>query len=327
MIAMTDYLRWTITCALLAPACAMAGDTGPQYPVKPIRMVVPFSPGSASDFLSRTIGQKLGEAVGQQIVVDNRPGAGGVVGTVMVANAAPDGYTLILMAPPLIVNAIIHKPEPYRPLDDFTPITQIASLPNLLVVPAAFAAKSLKELIAMARNKRGDLNFGSAGIGSLSHLSGELFKSAAAIDVVHIPFKLFSDALGEMYAGRVHFYVSPISAVMPGVKDGRLRPLAVTTHKRSAQLPEVPTMAEAGLPEFQFDAWFGVAGPAKLGAPLAARLNRIIGEVVRSPDIGDRFARQGVEPVTGTAAEFAQVVRADYAKYRKLVTDANISVQ
>jgi tripartite-type tricarboxylate transporter receptor subunit TctC len=290
-------------------------------------MVVPFSPGSASDFLSRTIGQKLGEAVGQQIVVDNRPGAGGVVGTVMVANAAPDGYTLILMAPPLVVNAILHQPEPYRPLDDFTPITQIASLPNLLVVPAAFAAKSVKDLVAMAKSKPGDLNFGSAGIGSLSHLSGELFKSAAAINVVHIPFKLFSDALGEMYAGRVHFYVSPISAVMPGVKDGRLRALAVTTRKRAALLPDVPTMAEAGLPEFQFDAWFGVAGPARLPAALVARLNNVIGEVVRNPDIGERFARQGVEPATGTAQEFAQLVRADYTKYRKLIPEANIKVQ
>jgi tripartite-type tricarboxylate transporter receptor subunit TctC len=327
MTRSANWLRWTTALAVLVPACAIAADAGPQYPVKPIRMVVPFSPGSASDFLSRTIGQKLGEAVGQQIVVDNRPGAGGVVGTVMVANAAADGYTLILMAPPLIVNAIIHQPEPYRPLDDFAPITQIASLPNLLVVPVAFPAKSVKELITMAKSKPGDFNFGSAGIGSLSHLSGELFKSAAAIDVVHIPFKLFSDALGEMYAGRVHIYVSPISAVMPGVKDGRLRPLAVTTRKRSAQLPEVPTMAEAGLPEFQFDAWFGVAGPAKLAATLVVRLNRVIGEVVRNPDIGERFARQGVEPVTGTAAEFAQLVRSDYTRYRKLVTDANIKIQ
>jgi tripartite-type tricarboxylate transporter receptor subunit TctC len=327
MAEILNCLRRTMALAVLVPASALAAEPAPRYPVKPIRMVVPFSPGSASDFLSRTIGQKLGEAVGQQIVVDNRPGAGGVVAAVMVANAAPDGYTLMLMAPPLIVNAIIHQPEPYRPLDDFTPITQIASLPNLLVVPTAFAAKSVKELVAMAKSKPGDLNFGSAGIGSLSHLSGELFKSAAAINVVHIPFKLFSDALGEMYAGRVHFYVSPISAVMPGVKDGRLRALAVTTRKRAAQLPEVPTMAEAGLPEFQFDAWFGVAGPAKLPAALVARLNTIIGEVVRSPDIGERFARQGVEPVTGTAQEFAQLVRADYAKYRKLIPEANIKVQ
>ena len=319
--------NWILCLVGVAPALATAADVDPRYPVKPIRMVVPFSPGSASDFLSRTIGQKLGEALGQQIVVDNRPGAGGVVGTVMVANAAADGYTLILMAPPLLVNAIIHQPEPYRPLDDFTPLTQIASLPNLLVVPAAFPAKSVKELIATAKSRPGELNFGSAGIGSLSHLSGELFKSAAGIDVVHIPFKLFSDAMGEMYAGRVHLYVSPISAVIPGVKDGRLRPLAVTTRKRSAQLPEVPTMSEAGLPEFQFDAWFGVAAPARMSAALVLRLNRDIGAVVRSPDIAERFARQGVEPVTGTPAEFAQLVKADYAKYRKLVAEAGIKVQ
>jgi len=316
-----------ILSSLITPVIAEGADADARFPVKPIRMIVPFSPGSASDFLSRTIGQKVTESLGQQLVVDNRPGGGGVVGTVVAAKSAPDGYTLILMAPPLLVNAIIHRPEPYRPLEDFAPVTQIASLPNLVVVPAAFNARSLKELIELAKSRPGQLNFGSAGVGSLSHISGELFKSAAHIDVVHIPFKLFSDALGEMYAGRVHMYVSPISAVMPGVKDGRLRPLAVTTLKRSAQLPEVPTSAEAGLPEYQFDAWFGVAGPAHLPAALIGRLNRAIGDVVRNPEIAERFARQGVETVTSTPAAFAQLIKSDFARYRKLVAEAGISVQ
>src|SRR4051812_9881681 len=167
-----------LSCSLLVPVLTDAADSDAGFPVKPIRMIVPFSPGSASDFLSRTIGQKLGESLGQQLVVDNRPGGGGVVGTVVAAKAAPDGYTLILMAPPLLVNAIIHRPEPYRPLEDFAPVTQIASLPNLVVVPAAFNARSLKELIELAKSRPGQLNFGSAGVGSLSHISGELFKSA-----------------------------------------------------------------------------------------------------------------------------------------------------
>ncbi len=312
---------------LVLVAAALPAGAADGFPTKPVRIIVPFSPGSASDFLARAISQKIGDTWGQQLIVDNRPGGGGVVGAGIAANAAPDGYTLILVAPPLIVNALLHKPAPYRPLEDFAPVTQVASLPNLLVVPAVFPAKTMKELIATAKSRPGELNFGSAGVGSLSHLSGELFKSAAGINAVHVPFKLFSDALTEMYAGRVHFYVSPISAVMPAVKDGRLRPLAVTTAKRNGQLPDVPTTAEAGLPEYHFDAWFGVAGPAKLPPPLIARLNRDLGETVRSPDMMERLARQGVEGVTSTPAQLAQLMRNDYVRYQKLIAEAGIKLQ
>lgn len=184
------------------------------YPTRPIRLVIPFSTGAASDFLGRTIGQKLGELYGQQVVNDNRAGAGGVVGSTIVAKSNPDGYTLMVLAPPHLVNALIHKEPQYRAIDDYTAISQIATLPNMLVVPVQYSAKTVQDLVALAKAKPGSLNFGSAGIGSLSHLGGALFVSAAGIDAVHIPFKLFSDALGELFSARVHFYVSPITTVL-----------------------------------------------------------------------------------------------------------------
>jgi tripartite-type tricarboxylate transporter receptor subunit TctC len=298
-----------------------------SFPSKPIRMVIPFSTGAASDFLGRTVGMKLGERYGQQVVNDNRPGAGGVVGSTIVARATPDGHTLMVLAPPHLVNALIHKEPQYRAVEDYTAISQIATLPNMLVVPAAFQAKTLKDLVALAKAKPGSLNFGSAGIGSLSHLGGALFVSAAGLDTVHIPFKIFSEALTEMYTVRVHFYVSPITAVLPHVREGRLRALAVTSANRVTGVPEVPTMNESGLSAAQLDTWFGIAGPAGLPRAIVTQLNRDIAAVLQDEDTRSRITRQGATPAASTPEQLTDILKTDFVRFRKIVSDAGLKPQ
>lgn len=305
--------------------CGMA--PAQNFPSKSIRLVIPFSPGAASDFLGRTIGQKLGERYGQQVVNDNRPGAGGVVGSTIVAKANPDGYTLMVLAPPHLVNALIHKEPQYRAVEDYAAVSQIATLPNMLVVPAQFSAKSVKDLVALAKAKPGSLNFGSAGIGSLSHLGGALFVSAAGIDSVHIPFKLFSDALTEMFAARVHFYVSPITAVLPHARDGKLRALAVTSVNRVPSAQEVPTMNESGLPAAQLDTWFGIAGPVGMPRNIVVQLNRDIAAVLQDADMHERIVRQGATPAASTPEQFTDTLKKDFVRFRKIVIDAGLKPQ
>lgn len=309
---------------LLAAGAAFAQ---PAYPSKPIRMIIPFSPGSASDFLVRVLAIKLSERYGQQVIPDNRPGGGGVIGSQIAARAAPDGYTLVMVAAPHIVNALIHTPEPYRPVDDFTPIAQVATLPNLLAISLQVPAKTVQEFIAFAKARPGQMNLGSAGVGSASHVSGELFRLAAGIDSVHVPFKLFSDALVEMYQGRVHFYVAPITAMAPPVRDGRLRALAVTSRKRHALLPEVPTMAEVGVPDATIEFWFGIAGPAGLPAALVARLNADLAAVLKDPDTIERFAKQGADALHSSPGAFAALMRSETLRLRDIVQRAGIKAR
>lgn len=306
---------------LLAAGAAIAQD---KFPAKPIRMVVPFPPGAASDFLARAIGQKLNELYGQQIVIDNRPGAGGLVGSTIVATAVPDGYTITLIGQPHLVNTLIHKDPGYRPFDDFASVTEVASMPNVLVVAPNLQVKSVSDLIALAKAKPGQLNFGSAGVGSSSHLAGEMFKSTAGINVVHIPFRLLGDIITEMLAGRVHLYVFPLAAVMPMLQQGKLRPLAVATPKRAVAIPEVPTMTESGLPAYQSDSWFGVLAPAKTPRAIIGQLNKDIVRILRQPEVKERFLRQGAEPVFGTPEQFLKLQREEYVRIGKLVKDIGI---
>ena len=307
------------------PAGAAVGAE--SYPTKPIRVVVPFPPGSASDFLARTLGIKLSELYAQQVVIDNRPGAGGVVGSTLIAKAAPDGYTLGLIGQPHLIQPLLQKESPYRALDDIAAVTQVAALANVLVVAPNLPAKTTAELIALAKSRPGQLNFGSAGIGSSSHIAGEAFKAAAGIDAVHVPFKLISDIFVEMMAGRVHFYMFPLPAAMPMLKDGKLQVLAVGTPQPTPSLPGVPTIADSGLPGFQSQSWFGIVAPAAMPRAIIMRLNKDIVTILASPDIGERFVRGGASPVFGTPEEFHKLMRAEYANYQKLVKSAGISVQ
>jgi tripartite-type tricarboxylate transporter receptor subunit TctC len=317
----------TLIVAVACAAVSFSAMAQNKYPEKPIRMIVPFPPGSASDFLARTVGQKLNEQYGQQVVIDNRPGAGGVVGSTMITKAVPDGYTLGMIGQPYLINAILQKDAPYRALEDVATIAQVAALANVLVIAPNLPIKTTAELIALAKAKPGELNFGSAGIGASSHIAGEAFKAAAGINVVHVPFKLLSDVFTEMIAGRVHMYVFPLPAVMPMLKDGKLHVLAVGTAQRVPSLPGVSTISESGLPGFQSLSWFGVVAPSKISRAIVQQLNKDIIAILQQPDTKERFMRQGAEAVITTPEDFQKLMQSEYAKYQKLVKDAGISAQ
>lgn len=315
---------------LLAALCGLqagAAVGAERYPAKSIRMVVPFPPGSASDFLARTLGQKLNDLYGQQVVIDNRPGAGGVVGSTLIAKGAPDGYTLGMIGQPHLMQPLLQKEPPYRPLDDIACVTQVASLPNVLVVSPNLPVKTVGDVIALAKAKPGQFNFGSAGIGSSSHIAGEAFKAAAGIDVVHVPFKLISDIFTEMLAGRVQVYMFPLPAVMPMLKDSKLHVVAVGTPQPTPSLPGVPTIAESGLPGFQSESWFGIVAPEKTARGVIMQLNRDVIAILQTADLKERFLRQGAVPAYGTPEEFKRLMQAEFVKYQKLVKDAGISSQ
>jgi len=311
-----NFFPVTLAAALLMSASAFAAD---KFPEKPIRMVVPFPPGAASDFLARTVGQKLSEQYGEQVVTDNRPGAGGLVGSGIVATAIPNGYTIALVGQPHLVNPLIHKDAGYRPFADFSSVIEVASMANALVVAPGVQAKSVSELIGQAKEQPGKFNFGSLGVGSSSHLAGEMFKSAAGIDIVHVPSACSGDVYAEMFAGRVHMYVFPLPAVMPMLQQGKLRALAVATPKRATALPSVPTMAESGLPAYQSDSWFGIVAPAKTPRNLIDKLNADIAGILRDPAIKERIIAQGAEPAFGTPEDFTKLQRDEYARIEKLV--------
>lgn len=290
-------------------------------------MIVPFPAGFASDFLARVVCQKLGDLYGQQFIVDNRPGGGGIIGSGLISRAAPDGYTLGMIGQPHLMNPLMQKEAPYRPLEDITPVIEVAALPSVLVIYPGLPVKSVKDLIALAKAKPGQLNFGSGGIGTSSHIAGELFKSAAGINVVHVPFRTLGDALTEMVAGRVHYYLYPLPAIMPVLKEGKLRPLAVGALKRTASLPDVPTVAESGLPGFETDIWFGVVAPAKTPRAIVLKLNKDITGILGTADTKDLFLRQGAEASPGTPEEFGKRMQSEYVRLQKLVKDTGMSAQ
>jgi tripartite-type tricarboxylate transporter receptor subunit TctC len=327
MIDLPDF-RLAAATALALGCAGAAAQTAPlSYPTHPVRLVVPFPPGAASDFLARTIGQKLGEQYAQQFIIDNRPGAGGVIGSSIVARALPEGYTLGVMGQPHLINALLQKEPPYHPLKDFASVIQLAALPNVLVVPQGLPVKSVADLIALAKARPGTLNFGSAGIGASSHIAAALFNTAAGIDTVHVPFKLLSDVFTEMYAGRVQYYLFPLPAIMPQLREGRLRALAVGSPARIAALPDVPAIAESGLPGFDSQSWFGVIGPAGMPRKVIAQLHDDIARLLQSADVKERFARQGAEPAFGSSGDFSRLQEAEFQRFRKLIQDTGMKTQ
>jgi tripartite-type tricarboxylate transporter receptor subunit TctC len=291
-----------------------------RYPVKPIRIIVPSSPGSGPDIMARAVGQKLTDAFGQPVVVDDKPGAGGIIGSEAAAKSPPDGYTLIMSnAGSHAVNASLYAKLPYDPIADFAPVTLVAMAPNILIVHPALPARSVKELIALGKSKPGELAFGSGGNGSTAHLSAEMFKTMAGIDVVHVPFKGAPGAVIGVISGQVAFAMPNIPPALPQVRSGKLRALAVTTSKRSTAVPELPTVAEAGVPGYEATAWFGVLAPAATPQPIIARLNAAIVKSLRTPDMQQRIAAEGADVVGNTPEEFAAIIRRDIAKWAKVV--------
>jgi len=305
--------------AIAAVACAQ------NYPVKPIRLVSPYPPGGANDILARIIGQKLGESLGQQIVIENRGGATGNIGAEYVAKAAPDGYTILMgQASNLTINVSLMSKMPYDPVKDLAPVTLVATTPNLLVVHPSLRVRTVKDLVALAKAKPGSVNYASSGSGSAGHLAGELFKRVAHIDMVHIPYKGAAPALTDVVAGQAQLYfTSPISAT-PFVKGGRLRMVAVTSLKRSPSLPDIPTVAESGYPDFDVVSWWGILTPAGVPKEIIAKLHTEIVKVLALPEIKTKFADQGADVASDTPEHFAAYIKTEIAKWAKLIKELGV---
>jgi tripartite-type tricarboxylate transporter receptor subunit TctC len=323
-------MRYRFRAAAVLWCLAAPGAVAAQpaaYPTKPIRLIVPFAPGGGTDITGRTIAHKLGERWGQQVVTDNRPGANGTIGADLIAKAAPDGYTIGMITSSHSVNPSLMKKLPYDLEKDLAPLTQATTQPYALVLHPAVPAKSLKELIALAQAKPGALNYGSSGTGGLSHLSGALLGSLAKVNLVHVPYKGGSPAMTDVIGGQIQMLFSTLLQAQAHIKSGRLRAIAVTTARRSPAAPDLPTMQEAGLPGYEVAGWYGVVAPAGLPKPLIARLNREIADILRSPEVRDRLAADGSEPVGSTSEAFGLHIRSEVAKWRRLIAETGIRAE
>ena len=314
------FLLCTLVVLLSAPALAQS-----NYPNKPIRMIVPFPPGGPNDILGRVVAAKLTEQLGQQVVIDNRGGAGGIIGAEIVARAVPDGHTLLLGGTAsLAINPGLHKKLPYDPLKDFAPISLLGTAPSLLTVHPSVAAKTVKELIALAQAKPGQLNFASAGVGTPPHLAGELFNSMTGTQIVHVPYKGGGPALTDLLAGQVGIYFSGISSVLPFVRENRLRGIAVTSGARTAVLPDTPTVAESGLPGYEVSNWYALVAPAATAPNIVARLNAETHKSLAAPDLRKRFLDLAADPQASTPQQLAAYNRSELAKWARAIKAAGI---
>ena len=322
---MTSMLHRWILGLLLGLVFALA--SAQSYPTKPIRLVVPFPPGGATDILARDVAQKLTEAWGQSVIVDNRPGAGGNIGSELVAKSAPDGYTLEMgTVGTHAINASLYAKMPYDHVKDFTPVILVAGVPNVLVVNPSVPANSVAELIAYAKANPGKLNFASSGNGTSIHLSGELFKVMAGVQIMHIPYKGSTPALQDLLAGQVQMMFDNLPPSLPQIKAGKLRALAVTSLTRAPALPDVPTLSEAGLPGFEASSWFGILAPAGTPAPIVAKLNAEIAKYLATPEAKEKLAKQGANAAGGTPDDFAKHIAAETAKWAKVVKDSGAKI-
>jgi len=311
-----------LLCGLPPLACGAQ-----EYPSRPIRYIVPFAPGGPTDIMSRAIAEKVAAAWGQPVVVDNRGGAGGGLGAEAVARAAPDGYTVMIgHVGTHAINLALYKKVNYDPIRDFQPVSLLATLPLALVVNAGFPPRSVKEVIALAKAKPGTINFASAGNGGPTHLAGEMFKSLAVIDLVHVPYKGNAAALTELVGGQVQMMFSNLLTSGPHVRTGRLRALAVSTGKRSPQAPELPTMAEAGVPGYDVTPWYGVLAPAGTPRPVVMKWNGEIARILALPEMKERFVAQGVDLASSSPEAFGELIRAEIPKWRKVVLDSGAKV-
>lgn len=306
---------------------AQAHAAEPAFPTRPIRFIVPNAAGGSTDLVARSVAQKVAESFGQQIVVDNRPGSGGIIGTELVAKAAPDGYTLLMgTIGNLAISPHLYRKLTYDPVRDFAPITQLASAAYMLVTHPSLPVKNVRELVALARAKPGQMSYASAGSGTGSHLSAELFRSAAKVDLLHVPYKGGTPALTDVIAGHVQIMFNGIPSSMPHLKTGRIRALAVTTSTRSPAAPELMTMAEAGYPGAESTSWTGVLAPAGTPATVIARLNTEFVRALRSPEVSARLSADGAVPVGSSAADFAAYLRSELVKWGKVVRESRATV-
>jgi tripartite-type tricarboxylate transporter receptor subunit TctC len=319
--------RWLVAAAGSFVALSTASAQGTDWPTKPVRVVVAFTAGGTTDLLARSVSQKLGERWKQAFVIDNKSGAGGNIGTEAVVRSAPDGYTLIVNSVgPMAVNPTLYKKLSYDPLTDLVPVVQIADVPNVLVVHPALSARTLEEFVAYAKAHSAELSYASTGIGTSSHLSGFLLGQRAGFQATHVPYK-GADALKDLLAGRVQFMFATIPSVIQHIRSGGLRPLAVSSAKRSRSMPDVPTVAEKGYPGFAAGSWFGFFAPKGTPEPVIAKLNKAVNEIVRLPGIERQMVQEGADPVGGTSAAFGKFVQSEFEKWRVVVRDSGAIVE
>ena len=327
---MKRKLRMTRRTALIAAAalaCSASQVTWAQtdYPSKPVRVIVAFTAGGTTDIIARAVGQKLSERLKQSFVIDNKPGGGGNIGTELAARAVPDGYTLIINSVgPIAVNPTLYKKLAINPLVDLVPIVQIADVPNVLVVNPSVPARTMDEFIAYAKSKPGELNYGSTGIGTSSHLSGYMLSKRAGIETTHVPYK-GAEALNDLLAGRLQFMFATIPSVIQHIQAGKLRAIAVTSVKRSRSMPDVPTVAESGFPGFEAGSWFGFFAPKGTPEHVIATMNKAVNDVL--PSLEAQLVREGADPVGGTPQQFAQFVQKEFEKWRVVVRESGATAE
>jgi tripartite-type tricarboxylate transporter receptor subunit TctC len=309
-----------VALVALVPCAIAQGD----YPSRTIRIVVPFTPGSVTDIMARSVSERLSASLGQPVIVENRPGAGGTIGTAVVAKAPPDGYTLAVVSAGYAVTPVIYDNLPYDPAKDLAGVIPLANLPSVLFASPTLGVKSVRELVELAKSKPGALNYPSAGIGSASHVSAEKFRIATGIDAVHVPLKGAPEMVSETLSGRTHFGLLGISAVLPQVREGRLLALAVSSDKRAPALPEVPTMAEIGYPGAQFDFWIGVLAPSQTPRPVVNRLHDEIARALQLPEVQERLAKLGAEPMPMRPEQFDAYMREQLTSLGGLLRAAGV---
>ena len=316
-----------IIVAVVAMFIGLGSASAQNYPTKPIRFIVPFAPGGNTDVQARLIGQKLTEAMGQQVIIDNRPGAGGTIGVEMAAKASPDGYTIILASfGNILVGPSLYKKLPYDPVKDLAPVILVSEPAGMIVVHPSVPVKSFKELIAYAKANPGKLNYASAGNGTWNHLFAEQLKSIAKIQMAHVPYKGAGPAMNDVVGGHVQVMFAPFPSSRTHLNNGRLRGLAVTGTKRSLLFPDVPTVAQAGLPEYSAASWFGILAPAGTPKAIIARLNREVNRAFAAPEIKAAYAAEGIDPAGGTPEDMAKSIREGMAKWGKLIRDLGLKL-
>lgn len=308
--------------AALGAALVVPVAHAQTYPTRPVRIIVPAPPGGGTDILSRTLAQKLGERLGQQVLADNRPGASGMIGTDLAAKAPPDGYTLLMAYTSHVTNPSLHPKMPYDTLADFAAVSMVAVVPSVLVLHPSIPVRSVKDLVALAKAKPGALNYASAGSGSATHLSAVLFAGMAGVNIVHVPYKGGAPALNDLLGGHVSFMFANLAPTVPYIRSGRLRALAVTSARRTPAMPELPTMAEAGLRGYEATAWFALLAPAKTPAVVISRLNTEVVGILQLPEVKERLASQGADTNPGTPAELDTHIRRELTKWAKVIRES-----
>ena len=319
------HSSWVLLCTALFATGMSAGAQ--QYPTRPVRLIVPQSAGGSTDVVARVIAQRMTETLRQNVIVDNRPGAGSLNGTELVAKAAPDGHTVLVVAASFTINPAIRKDLPFDPIHDFTPVSQLVTLPHILVVHPSVPATSVKELIALAKSKPGVLNYGISGIATSTHMAGELFMHMTGTQMVGIPYKGGAPGMTALLGGQIQLYFATISTAIPHIRSGKLRALGVTTAQRSVAAPEFPTIAEAGVPGYEHSSWVGMLAPAKLPQSVLSKINGESVKAVQSQDLKALLLRDGLEAVGSSPREFERIIKSEITKWMKVAKAANIKAQ